>query len=125
MTSRASKILSMVTMNQGKGLGDNIIGPESMSTRLYHNEFRSELDNFSESESTHREFPEVSVENKQKRDHQMISLMPCYPRGHPITEVKYNDLMSLFSMNPPALSRDYFDFHYNLPHRRTDEEEED
>ncbi|XP_074033856.1 uncharacterized protein isoform X2 [Leptinotarsa decemlineata] len=69
MTSRASKILSMVTMNQAKGLGENIIGPESMSTRLYHNEFRSELDNFSESESTHREFPEVSVENKQKRDH--------------------------------------------------------
>lgn len=50
--------------------------------------------------------------------------MPCYPQGHPITEQKYKDLMSLFSTNPPALGRDYYDFYFNLPHGRREEDDD-
>lgn len=52
-------------------------------------------------------------------------LLPCYPNGHPITTAKYKDLMSLFSMKPPALNRDYFYFYSNLLHGRQEEEEEE
>lgn len=54
-----------------------------------------------------------------------IALLPCYPHGHPITEAKYKDLMSLFSMKPAAISRDYFDFYSSLPHGIVNVEEDD
>lgn len=69
-------------------------------------------------------FRKVDCKKKALR-RQSTSLLPCYPQGHPIMEAKYKNLVSLFSMNPPALSRDYYDFYFNLPHGRIQEEDDE
>lgn len=66
-------------------------------------------------------FRRVDCKKKALR-RQSTSLLPCYPQARPIPESKYKDLMSLFSMNPPALSNDYFDFYANLPHGGIEED---
>lgn len=45
-------------------------------------------------------------------------------QSHPLTEAKYNDLMSLFSIKPSALSQDYYTFYCNLPHGRPDDDDD-
>lgn len=47
---------------------------------------------------------------------QSTSLMPYYPRGHPITETRYKGSMSKFSIKPPALNRKCFVFYFKLTH---------
>nr|CAH7732314.1 unnamed protein product [Callosobruchus chinensis] len=54
-----------------------------------------------------------------------LNLTSCYPNGHPISDKKHKILMSLFSMKPPALIMDYYDFHAKLQHGKVQEEEEE
>lgn len=70
-----------------------------------------------------KHFKRVDCRKKALRGLSVNIPPPCYPQGHPITEAKYKDLMSLFLMKPAALSRDYFDFYSNLLHGRKEEED--
>lgn len=52
-----------------------------------------------------------------------VVLGMCYLLGHPISEAKHGDLMSLFTTKPPAMSQDYLSFYQNLPHGNHEEED--
>ncbi|KAJ8867065.1 hypothetical protein PR048_032927 [Dryococelus australis] len=60
------------------------------------------------------EYERVDCRKPAVRKLSRIALLPCYPQGHPITDAKFKDLLSLFSMKPAAISRVYFDFYSNL-----------
>lgn len=45
----------------------------------------------------------------------LVNLQPLFERPKLITKAKYNDLLALFTMNPPALSKEYRPFYETLP----------
>ncbi|KAL1489543.1 hypothetical protein ABEB36_013497 [Hypothenemus hampei] len=66
-------------------------------------------------ETFHGEFRTLDF-NKRNRRLSQTSLKMLHKRPIPITQQKYYDLISLFTMNPPALGDVYKPFYYSLPH---------
>ncbi|XP_074041474.1 uncharacterized protein [Leptinotarsa decemlineata] len=54
--------------------------------------------------------------NKRSRRHTFLQLKQRYDQPIPITSLKYRDLVSLFTLKPPALGDRYKQFYLDLPH---------